>query len=173
MLKPAQNYRSQINDRHVDHWYDPRYKYARSNVCSYEFEFPDDNEHEHCFASVRGDWVIGFISYSVDWTARSAADLFVENFEIGNPIFMKDVFTAICDIFEKYRFNRLEWNCIADNPVIKGYRKFVEKCNGREIGTFKNRVMLEDGKLHDVVYFEVFADGFAAWRMTQKGKRFK
>ena len=171
MLKPAQNYRGQLNDKHVDHWYDPRYRYARAGVYSYEFDIPNDNEHEHCFVSVCRDWVIGYISYGVDWAARSAEDLFIENFEIGNPLFIKDVFTAICDIFEKYNLNRLEWTCIADNPVIRNYRKFIKKCNGREVGTLKDKIMLEDGKLHDLVYFEVFADDFLAWRKSQSSDK--
>lgn len=173
MLKPAQNYRGDLNDKHVDCWYDPKYMYARSSVCSYEIDIPNDNEHEHCFVSVQCGCVIGYISYTVDWTARSAEDLFIENFEIGNPLFIKDAFTAICDIFEKYNLNRLEWTCIADNPVIKGYRRFIEKCNGREVGTLKDKVMLEDGKLHDLVYFEIFADEFLSWRSSQKMKKSK
>ena len=36
------------------------------------------------------------------------------------------------------------------------YYKFAEKFGGRLVGILKDTVMLEDGKLHDEVMFEMF-----------------
>ena len=48
--------------------------------------------------------------------------------------------------------NKIEFRVYLDNPVISHYYKFAEKFGGR----LKDTVMLEDGKLHDEVMFEMF-----------------
>ena len=153
MLKTAQHYESDIVHLHEQTWYDPRYNYARAGSHSYDIRLPDNNTESHAFASVHNNQVIGFIAYDIDLEARSAHDLFVESYDIGNLIFIRDCATAICNLFEIYRFNRLEWNCISDNPAIHGYRRFIRICGGREVGTFKNKIRLLDGELHDQVFF--------------------
>lgn len=171
MLRPAQLYQSEINSNHILHWYDPKYKFARCDPWSNALEFPDDNMNQHCFASVSNkDRVLGFIGYNIDWVAQTVSDVFAESYDIGNQIFLHDLFTAITDIFEKYHLDRLEWSCIVGNPVLKHYRKFCKSWHGREVGTFKNRVVLSDGNVYDQVYFEVFAKGYYKWKYLRRNK---
>ena len=56
--------------------------------------------------------------------------------------------------------NRLEWTCYADNPAIRGYRKFIKLCGGVECGYRRQCVLLPDGKLHDQVRFEILKEEF-------------
>lgn len=60
------------------------------------------------------------------------------------------------DIFNKYNMNKIEFRAYLDNPVIKHYYKFTEKFGGRLVGILKDTIMLEDGKLHNEVMFEMF-----------------
>lgn len=59
-----------------------------------------------------------------------------------------------------YQFNRLEWCCFADNPAIKGYRNFINRCGGKEVGYLKATNVLMDQKLHDSVIFEIMKEDF-------------
>ena len=164
MLKPAQLYESELIHRHEETWYDLRYMYARAGMCAYDIQLPNNTAENHSFVSIYKDAVIGLISYNVDLEAMSASDLFIESYDIGNPIFVKDCFDAVCNIFEKYNLARLDCNAIEGNPATKTYRKFIKMCGGREVGFFKNKVRLMDGQLHDQIYFEILSEDFLKWR---------
>lgn len=101
-----------------------------------------------------------YITYTVDWVSSSASGFGIISFDKGNVLFAKDVHTAICDIFDKYHFNRIEWYCYADNPVIKSYRRFIQKHGGQECGYLRQSKKLQDGKFHDSVIFEILNDEF-------------
>lgn len=167
MLAPAQCYQGELHQNHCNVWYDPKYMYARDGSISYELDFMSDNEHNHAFASVYKGRVVGFIGYSINLEARSAYDLFVESYDLGNPVFIRDVFHAICNLFVLYKFNRLEWFSVDKNPAIRHYRKFISVCGGREVGTFKDRVRLMNGELADHVYFEILREDFMKWRNSR------
>lgn len=77
-----------------------------------------------------------------------------------NLEFIKDVHKAIVGLFYKYNMNRLQWSCYIDNPAIRGYRNFIKKYGGRECGHYRQIVKLQDGKLHDIVEFEILAKEF-------------
>lgn len=73
----------------------------------------------------------------------------------------------IDDIFIKYNMNKIEFRVFADNPVIKHYYSFINKYNGRVVGTLIDSVMLEDGKLHDDVMFELFRKDYIERRCNK------
>ena len=161
MLKPAQLYKDELNKKMVEGWYDIENAYYHATPASYMIDVPDNNKETHMFVSVdKEDNIIGYISYQVDWEVMSADNFGVISFDKGNLLFIRDIYQAIMNLFNVYRFNRIAWFCYTDNPAIKGYRKFVRKLNGREIGIFRQTAKLMDGKIHDYVCFEILRSDF-------------
>lgn len=165
MLKPAQLYKEQLEVENIKAWYKLENMFWSSGAGDSNIELPEDNYDSHCFVSVdSNDNVIGYISYSVDWVAMSASNFEIINYQKDNlkmsMLFVKDVWKAICDLFEVYHMNRLEWWCYAENPAIRGYRNFIKRHGGRECGYFRQIAKLQDGKVHDSVVFEVLAEEF-------------
>lgn len=159
MLKAAQLYVSELNAKMLEIWYDPEYVFCtRCNCC---LSLSDNNYKNHEFVSVNKDGdIIGYISYKIDHEIRGANDIIIISFQKGNIEFIKDVHIAIYNIFNKFNINRVQWYCFADNPAIAGYRKFIKKYGGVECAYFRQDSMLQDGKLHDSVIFEILRDEF-------------
>lgn len=161
MLKPAQLYEDELQEENIKSWYKPENIYWHGGTGEYAIDIPDNNESTHCFVSVdKNDNVIGYISYNVDWAAMSADRFGIISYDKGNLIFVKDLYKAICNLFEVYHMNRISWRCYADNPAIRGYRNFIKKHGGRECAYFRQHIKLRDGKLHDSVSFEILANEF-------------
>ncbi|MDO4562204.1 MAG: GNAT family protein [Clostridia bacterium] len=155
MLKPAQLYQDELNKKYINTWYDDRYMYYRSYGTGI-IELPKDNYDNHHFVSVDdNDDIIGYMSYHINWNIKTANAFGIISFDIGNVMFLRDIKRATDDIFYKYNLNRIEWFCVADNPAIKGYRKFIKRHGGRECGYLRETALLSDGKLHDDVFFEI------------------
>lgn len=86
---------------------------------------PDNNYDEHHFVSVdTNDKLIGYISYQINWISMSADRFGIISFDRGNYLFAKDVYQAICNLFEIYHMNRVSWAAFVENPAIKSYRNF-------------------------------------------------
>ena len=135
MLKPAQLYADELEIKSAQTWYDSRYMYYNGYIGDSKINIADNNYECHQFVSVdKDDNVIGYISYNVDWASMSASEFGAISFDIGNVIFAKDMYKAICNLFEKYHMNRVEWMAFADNPAIRGYRNFIKKHGGVECG---------------------------------------
>lgn len=161
MIKPAQLYKSKLKEELLKSWYDPANIYWSGWTGDGITDLPDDNYENHHFVSVDNSGnVIGYISYSVNWVAMSADNFGIISFKKGNIEFAKDLYTVICNIFEKYHMNRMSWCCFADNPAIKGYRNFIKNHGGKECGYFRQVTKLQDGMLHDKVEFEILASEF-------------
>lgn len=161
MLRPAQRYEEELNSKWIRCWYNPDYLFY-GDIGQELIDVAEDNFNVHQFVSVdeRGQ-VIGYISYNINWNAKSASQLGVVSFEKGNLKFCRDIAQAIDDIFGKYHLNRLEWFCYVGNPAIRSYRNFIKRYGGRECGYYRQAVMLQDGTLHDCVAFEILAEEFS------------
>ena len=165
MLRTAQLYKDKLTEENIRIWHNPEYMFWSGGAGDAKIDLPEDNYERHCFVSVDGnDNIIGYIAYSVDWIVMSADRFEIINFQKGNMKismeFVKDVYKSICNLFEVYHMNRMEWWCYADNPAIRGYRNFIKRCGGKECAYLRQVAKLQDGKLHDVVYFEILAHEF-------------
>ena len=161
MLRPAQLYKDQLEQKNIETWYRSEYIYWNVGTGDSMLNLPDNNYNMHCFVSVdKKDNVIGYISYAVDWYSMSADRFGIISYDKGNLIFVKDLYKVICNLFEVYHMNRISWRCYADNPAIRGYRNFIKKHGGRECGHYRKISKLQDGKLHDSVEFEILAEEF-------------
>ena len=161
MLKPAQLYKDKLLEEYVKTWYKPENIFYTGWTGDRMPEIPDNNYNSHHFVSVdKDDNLIGYISYSVDWISMNVDKFGIISFKKGNIEFIRDVYNAICDLFEKYHMNRISWFAYVENPVIRGYRNFIKKHGGRECGYYRQIAKLQDGKLHDSVCFEILASEF-------------
>lgn len=165
MLVNAFNYEDEILKAIEARRYDPRYKYYFQRTVN-RFSIRQNNSNEMMLVSVSeqptGLVLHGYISYMFDVASNKVFNYGAISFDIGSPTFARDIGQSIVDIFEKYGFNGLDFFCIADNPVIKAYRKLIARVGGREVGTFRAESMQIDGKLHDSVMFEIMSDDYFA-----------
>lgn len=161
MLKPAQLYEEEIKLKKINGWYNKDNIYYYGGTGGSIISFDDNNIDSHDFASVdKDDNVIGYIGYYIDWKVKMVYGLSIISFDKGNLKLIKDLYQAIEDCFFKYNFNRIEWFCYSDNPAIRGYIKFIERCGGIQSGYCRQNIMLQDGKLHDTISFEIMKDEF-------------
>ncbi len=161
MLKPAQLYKDALRRRFLESWYNMEDMYWHGATGAELIELPDDNYNKHCFVSISSDGgIMGYIAYNVDWQAMSADRWGIISFNKGSIEFAKDVYQAICNVFEIYHMNRISWFAYVDNPAIRGYRNFIKKHGGRECGYYRQIAKLMDGNLHDAVEFEILAEEF-------------
>ncbi len=169
MLKPAQLYREELQEKRIGTWYDPAYIYYNSGTGGDEIDLPDNSRDQHCFVSVNGSGeAIGYISYDIDWAAMSAGQFAIISFQRGNALFGRDVYRAICDLFDVYHLNRVEWFCYADNPAYRGYSRFIKNHGGKECARYRQCAKLADGELHDAVGFEIMAEDWKGRRADKK-----
>lgn len=161
MLKPAQLYKDELQKKNIETWYDQRYMYYNYGTGSYNISLDDDNCNQHQFVSIdKRNNIIGYISYKIDWSSLNADNFGIISYDIGNIEFIKDCYQVICDLFEKYHMNRIDWFAFADNPAIRGYRNFIKKHGGRECAYLRQVQRLSDGRLHDAIEFEILAEEF-------------
>lgn len=161
MLKPAQLYKEKLQEENIKAWYQPENIYWNGGTGNEQINIHEHNYDCHQFVSVdKYDNVIGYIVYAVDWAAMSCDRFGIISFQKGNIEFAKDVYTAVCNIFEQYHMNRIQWFAFADNPAVRGYRNFIKKHGGRECAHYRQVARLQDGKLHDSVCFEILAEEF-------------
>ena len=159
MLKPAQLYEDRLQEENIKAWYKPENIFWNGGAGDSAIDLPDNNYDSHCFVSVdKNDNIIGYIAYSIDWSAMSANKFGIISYKKNSIEFARDLYKAVCNLFEVYHMNRVSWCAYADNPAIRGYRNFINKHGGRECGYYRQIARLQDGKLHDMVNFEILAD---------------
>ncbi len=161
MLKPAQLYKEELSKALIKTWYDSRYQFYQNNWYCDIPDFPNSNERYWQFVSVGEDEnLLGYISFYADRSTLTAGWWGALSFRIGDVRFIRDLVDLVCDVFNKYGFERIYWTCVSDNPAIKGYRKFIKRHGGRECGYYRQSSRLMDGKLYDEVAFEILKSEF-------------
>lgn len=76
MLKPAQLYKTKLQEENIKAWYKPENIFWNGGSGDSQIDIREDNYDCHQFVSVdKDDNVIGYIGYSVDWAAMSACSL--------------------------------------------------------------------------------------------------
>lgn len=161
MLKPAQLYADELQEENIKSWYKPENIFWNGGTGDSTIDLPEDNNDTHKFVSVdKDEKILGYIGYSVDWSSLSADRFGIISFQKGSIEFAKDIYQVICNLFAVYHMNRISWNAFADNPAIRGYRNFIKKHGGRECGYYRQIARLQDGRLHDMVVFEILAEEF-------------
>ena len=157
MLEPAIKFKDQLEQLQYDIWFNDKYKYWVCDVY-YEVLTIDENTwSKHQFVSVIDDKIIGYIAYNVHRGDNSVDCLSIMNFTDDKIAFGMDLGQALKDIFEKYKFRKLNFDVVVGNPIEKSYDKMIKKYGGRIIGTKKEDVKLIDGEYYDKKIYEILA----------------
>lgn len=110
MLKPAQLYREELQKKYVECWYKPENQYYSGWTGMQIPDLPDNCYDTHDFVSVDKDNnVIGYISYCINYVSLSVDRLGIISFKKGDLTFGRDIYESICNIFEAYGMNRIEF----------------------------------------------------------------
>lgn len=169
MLRVAQEYADELKERELETWFDEKYKYY---YCSRYYALKDlemDTRYAHHFVSVnkKGE-VMGYIGYSIDRQIDSCSYLCLINFTNDKMTFGIDAHKAIVDIFEKFKFRKLNFTVIVGNPVEKEYDKLVKKYGGRIVGVFRDNVRLIDNKYYDEKFYEITLQDYIINKQRKK-----
>lgn len=162
MLEPAIKYKEELQKAYYDTWFDDKYKYWNFGVYYSSLQIDTDTWERNQFVSVIEGEVIGYISYSIARSDNSVHSLSIMNFSDKKTAFGLDLGQALKDIFEKYKFRKLNFEVVVGNPIEKSYDKMIKKYGGRIVGTYKSDVRLIDGEYYDKKSYEILADEYFA-----------
>jgi hypothetical protein len=164
MLEYAKKYEDKLKELFLDIAFDPFYQFENCGVYYETFKLSESTWESHNFVSVYNNEVLGMIGYQIRRTDNAVYGLHIIHF--GGPdaphqyIFGKDIITALKDIFEKYRFNKINFSVVIGNPIENTYDKLVKRYNGRIVGIREQETRLIDGKLYDMKEYEILASRY-------------
>lgn len=173
MLEPAIKYKDQLEKLQYDIWFVDKYKYWNCSTYYNTLEIAPDTWNKHQFVSVKDGIVLGYISYSISRADNNVHSLSVINFSNNKIIFGRDLRQALTDIFEKYKFEKINFTVVVGNPIEKTYDKMIKKYGGRIVGTYKKDVKLIDGEYYDRKLYELSAEGYFNTKENKKLKDIK
>ena len=161
MLEYAKKHELKLKELFWETAFDPFYMYMENYPHREDFELPKDTFSQNSFVSFWQDKIIGYITYQINRPANRADCFSCIHFgKEHSYIFGKDLTTAIRDIFEKYRFNKINFCVVVGNPIEKTYDKLINKYGGRVVGIWKQESRLIDGSLYDLKDYELLADEY-------------
>ena len=168
MLVPAFNYAEELKKKMATTWFDEKYKYY--NFDTYYSELVIDNEtwNRHQFVSLDKDEnVIGYISYVVNRQTYNCNGFEIINFTDNKFVFGMDLGQALTDIFEKFKFRKLNFSVVIGNPIEKSYDKMIDKYGGRIVGVYKQEARLFDGEYYDEKLYEITREDYLKSRKSK------
>ena len=160
MLEPAIKYKDQMYNIQYDIWFNDKYKYFNSNSYYGAMQIDENTWDRHQFVSVLNGNIIGYIEYSISREEHYVRSLAIINFTENKAVFGKDLAQALKDIFEKYKFRKLNFSVIVGNPIENSYDKMIKRYGGRIVGTYKDNVKLIDGNYYDEKIYEILASEY-------------
>ena len=161
MLEFAKKYEDQLKTIYYDTAFDDWLKWAWGGIGRQWCPPSDSTKEYHNFVSTHNDQVLGEVSYYTDRIVRKATIICCIHYSKDNGYtFMKDTIKCLCDIFEKFGFNKLSYSVVVGNPAERNWDKLTEKFGGRIIGTLKEDTVLQDGRYYDVKEYEILAEEY-------------
>lgn len=177
MLLPAILVKNELEELYKTTWFDDRYMYFHNGVYADNLQISDNTYKCHQFASIYNGNVIGYIGYAVsrpdDAVAGIAAIHFMDTpYSNSSIVFGVDLYHALRDIFEKYKFRKISFTVTRGNPIEKSYDKLIKKYGGRIVGVYHKDVRLTDGEYHDQKIYEIMAeDYFCSVLLSRKNRK--
>ena len=162
MLDLAIKYQEQLSKLFLETRFDENYKYYNYGSYYNKTDIDDSTWNYMQYVSIdkKGN-IVGYIDYSINRDANKAYSFSMIRFSKQTEMFfMKDVLQVVDDLFMKYNRHKLTFSVIIGNKAEKAYDKFVDKCNGRVVGVYKEEVKLFDGKLYDEKVYEIMKDDY-------------
>lgn len=115
-----------------------------------------DDENNITYLSYDGNKLLGCITYCIDHSSDSVYAMVILSFEGTNLIWGRDIYRSIEDIIVNNNIFKLVFSASSNNPLLKSYKKIVEKYGGREVGVFRKNIFdAEFQKRYDEIFFEI------------------
>jgi hypothetical protein len=162
MLDIAKKYEDKLKLLFSDIAFNDRYKFASLSSYRDEYKSSDSTWSQHEFASVDGNGnILGYLKYSICRDSNSVYGLHIVNFQ-DKPsiIFARDLKQFLTDIFDKFKFRKISFNCVVDNPIYNSYLKIIERYGGRLVGFQIKQDKLIDGEYYDRALFEIMRENY-------------
>ena len=163
MLQPAIKFKQEIERLQYETWFSEKFKYWNADLFYDNIEITEDTWNKHQFVSVYDGQVIGYIEYDIARNTRHVRNISILNFSCdprSKAVFGADLYRAIKDIFELYKFRKIQFSIIIGNPVEQSYDRLVHRLGGRIIGVYKDDVVLIDGQYYDRKLYEICASEY-------------
>lgn len=161
MLDIAINHIEELKQKMNSIWFDEKYKFYNNDLYYSDFKVDDDTWNRHQFVSLdKNGCVIGYIGYSVSRQTHSCSNLAIINFSDNKMIFGIDLGQALKDIFEKFKFKKLNFEVVIGNLVEKSYDKMINKYGGRVVGIYSDETKLIDGEYYPVKLYEILRENY-------------
>ena len=161
MLDVAINHIDELKTQMNSIWFKDKYKFYNNDLYYSDFRVDEDTWNRHQFVSLNKEGkVIGYIGYAVTRATHSCSNLAIINFSDDKMTFGRDLGQALTDIFEKFKFNKLNFEVVVGNPIEKSYDKMIAKYGGRVVGTYVNETKLIDGEYYPVKLYEILRENY-------------
>lgn len=168
MLDIAIKHEEELKEKMLGIWFQDKYKYWNFSTYFEKHKIDDTTWSKHQFVSLDSDGkVIGYIGYNVYRETYDCDGLSIINFTDNISTFGIDLGRALTDIFEKFKFRKLNFKVVIGNPIEKSYDKMIEKYNGRIVGTMKKDVKLIDGEYYDTKLYEIFREDYLEYKVKK------
>lgn len=160
MIEIAQLHVDELKKKFHETWFDDKYKYFHGDTHYSEIDIDKDTWNKHQFVSLYGGHVSGYIGYCINRRTNNVDGLAAINFKDHRTAFGLDLGDVVVDIFEKYKFNKLNFSVIVGNPIENSYDRLIEKYGGRVVGVFEKHAKLIDGEYYDEKFYEITAENY-------------
>lgn len=148
--------------------YTEEYKYYRTYPFAETFSLPQDTEGSHDFVIIDDEYcgmdleddevkIIAYVVYGINRSIWAVNCLGMVTFEDGyERSCMSGLREILKDIFEKFNFNKVNFNVVTANEKhMKQYDGITQMFGGRIIGTYEEECKLYDGQLYDIKVYEI------------------
>ena len=100
--------------------------------------------------------LLGYLAAFIDRDTYTVDNIAAANFAgEGHPVFARDLYRFLRSLFEDHRFEKIKFSSSVENPANRIYTRLIDRYGGREVGVFRNDARLPDGRLTDVVHYEL------------------
>lgn len=156
MLELALEHTEELKRKLQKTWLDEKYWYYNNGSYFEQLSLKADTWNNMQYVSLNPEGeVIGYLSYGIERECWYVNYLAIINFT-EDIMFGIDVLHMVKEMFEKYKFRKVDFSVIIGNPAEKKYDRLIERYGGRIVGTFKQTVKLPDGELYDEKHYEIF-----------------
>lgn len=133
----------------------PNYSYVDEYLTELSY-YETSNIITH--VSLFKDSLNGIISFYVDDSNNMISAMLVCYFKETNGsqlVFGRDIYESFKDISSTTDYVKIIFSSSNSNPLLKNYRKIINKYGGRECGVFRSNILNQDGSRDDETYFEI------------------
>ena len=173
MLKLAYPYQDKLNKMWQSVVFEDKYQYYNYGAhWDYDIKVDGSSWDRIQMVSVDSDdEVVGYFVATCDRAVNKISTIGAINFGDLNLMFSKDCYTFISNLFDKFRFRKIEWCIVVGNPAENMYDKFSELYGGKIVGIQRESTIISDGTVCDVKEYELLRQDYELHKKQRKKVR--